>query len=135
MNLKYFLLGAFMNTVHLTASPCSTWTCTWCKVQILNLVNYQLSRSFPPPPSPSPSLHTLTKFTGGTYEIGTGLINLAMWHRGQEMKLKEMNQYVGICAWLGNHDFLLSKLAIRPMFTESLIICLQCNCLLLIAAV
>ncbi|CAI8009235.1 Protein MTSS 1 [Geodia barretti] len=28
---------------------------------------------------------------GGTYEIGTGLINLAMWHRGQEMKLKEMN--------------------------------------------
>jgi hypothetical protein len=33
---------------------------------------------------------------GGTYEIGTGLINLAMWHRGQEMKLKEMNQYVGI---------------------------------------
>ena len=57
---------------------------------------------FPPslslPSSPSPSPLSLTTFPhipfpilGGTYEIGTGLINLAMWHRGQEMKLKEMN--------------------------------------------
>ena len=46
----------------------------------------------------TPHLHTLTHtphlhtLTGSTRELGTGMTNLVMWHKGQELRLREMNQ-------------------------------------------
>ena len=46
-------------------------------------------------PFTPPHCHLLTSWpTGSTREVGTGLTNLVMWHRGQELKLREMNQWV-----------------------------------------
>lgn len=37
-------------------------------------------------------LSLVSSITGGSKELGAGLSNLVTWHKGQEVKMREMNQ-------------------------------------------